>query len=560
MGQHYEEIAAIAIARRDGALPKEYMLPSEALKDLPQNLTTVPKSSGHFTAEELEITNSEADTILLNIKNKKWTSLKVAEAFCKAAVVAQQLTNCLTEILIPEALARAKFLDEYLAENGEVIGPLHGLPISLKDCLITPPYPSSIGMACYANEATAPEDETVLVTLLAKLGAVFYVKTTTPTAMMMMETISAVWGETNGAYHSGCSPGGSSGGEGALLAMRASPLGVGTDIGGSIRIPSAFNHLYGLKPTFGRFPVYGAKSGITGQDFIYSNNGPMARSLEPLKLYCAAVLSDTAKPWLYDPKCLPVPWRSEPQVTPAGRKLRIGIISDNDGQISVHPPIARGLAMTKAALEAAGHEVFEWSPEDHPEMTYALNTSFHTLGGAAIMGLTKENSEPVYGSMKNYEATFNKGETGTLGPTKLRSMIATRNAYQKKYLDRWTATATSDKAPMDIILLPASPWTAPKLGLTQEVFWVNFTGVFNLLDYPACTLPVTFADKAKDPKRPAEWKPLSEDDKILQDSYDPEFYHGTPITLQCVARRFEDEKLLECVGIVADVLKAAGIS
>jgi amidase len=109
-------------------------------------------------------------------------------------------------------------------------------------------------MACYANVATKPEEETIIVSILAKLGAVFYVKTTTPTAMMMMETISNVWGETNGAYHSGTSSGGSSGGEGVLLAMRGSPLGVGTDIGGSIRIPAAFNSLYGLKPTFVSIP------------------------------------------------------------------------------------------------------------------------------------------------------------------------------------------------------------------------------------------------------------------------------------------------------------------
>ena len=155
----------------------------------------------------------------------------------------------MTEILITEALARAKALDEHLENTGEVVGPFHGLPISLKDCMITPPHPSSIGMSCFANQPTKLGEETILVSILAKLGAVFYVKTTTPTAMMMMETISNVWGETNGAYHSGTSPGGSSGGEGALLAMRASPLGIGTDIGGSIRIPSAFNYLYGLKPT-----------------------------------------------------------------------------------------------------------------------------------------------------------------------------------------------------------------------------------------------------------------------------------------------------------------------
>jgi amidase len=154
-----------------------------------------------------------------------------------------------TEILYPEALARAKFLDEHLEKTGQVIGPLHGLPISLKDCFITPPHPSSIGMAWYANTPTDPAAETVIVKILAKLGAVFYVKTTTPVAMMMMETISNIWGETSGAHHSGTTCGGSSGGEGALLAMRGSPLGVGTDIGGSIRIPAAFNGLFGLKPS-----------------------------------------------------------------------------------------------------------------------------------------------------------------------------------------------------------------------------------------------------------------------------------------------------------------------
>lgn len=91
MGQHYKESSAIALARREAALPKEYLLPSEALTNLPLNLTTIPRSSGHFTPSELEIIESEADVILPNIKSKKWSSLEVTEAFCKAAVVAQQL-------------------------------------------------------------------------------------------------------------------------------------------------------------------------------------------------------------------------------------------------------------------------------------------------------------------------------------------------------------------------------------------------------------------------------------------------------------------------------------
>ncbi|KAH8816260.1 acetamidase-like protein [Xylogone sp. PMI_703] len=554
MGQDYKEAAAIALKRREDAIPAEYLLKNISKADLPRNLTGIHKSSGHFTSDELQIIETEADDILSNIKTGKWTSLAVTKAFCKSAIVAQQLTNCLTEILFKEAFERARFLDDHLKRTGKTVGPLHGLPISLKDCMIVPPHPASVGMACYANDTTKPEDETILVTLLRKLGAVFYVKTTTPTAMMMMETISNVWGETNSAYHSGTSAGGSSGGEGALISIRGSPLGIGTDIGGSIRIPAAFNNLYGLKPTFGRFPGYGSKSGIPGQDFIYANNGPLARSLKSISLYCKAVLSQEAAPWLYDPKCICVPWR-ENVITPKGRKLRIGIISDNDGEISVHPPIVRGVEMTKKALEAAGHEVFEWKPVNHPEILKALNNAFYTLGGAAIIGLTKQNNEPVFGSMKPYEEVYNKGEEGTLGPTKLREMIYQRNTYQKEYVDLWTATAVDGKEPMDAIIAPSCPWTAPRLGITQELFCINYTGVWNLLDYPVCTFPVTFADKNVDKKR-SFWKPLNDLDAAIQADYDPEFYDGTPVVLQCVGRRFEDEKVLEMTSIIADALKA----
>lgn len=205
----------------------------------------------------------------------------------------------------------------------------------------------------------------------------------------------------------------------------------------------------------------------------------MSRSLEALKLYCKAVLSPEVAPWHYDPKCLAVPWR-ENVINPT-RKLRFGIISDNDGEISVHPPILRGLALTKAALQAAGHEVFEWAPTDHPEIAADLDNAFNTLGGAAIIGLTSQHDEPVFGSMKGFERCYLQGEDGTLGPTKLRSMIVKRNALQKAYLDRWTATAKDGKQTMDGIILATSPWSAPRLGITQKVFTVNYTGVYNLL-------------------------------------------------------------------------------
>jgi len=94
MGQHYREIAEIALKRREDAIPKEYLLPDSALTNLPQNLTTVPRISGHFTTQELEIIETDAQDILTHIRNRKWTSLEVTKAFCKSSAVANQLVRC----------------------------------------------------------------------------------------------------------------------------------------------------------------------------------------------------------------------------------------------------------------------------------------------------------------------------------------------------------------------------------------------------------------------------------------------------------------------------------
>lgn len=91
MGQHYKEIAAIALKRREDGIPKEFLLPENIVSNLTRNITSVSKTSGHFTPEELKIIDASAVDILGNIKNKTWSSLEVTKAFCKASAVAQQL-------------------------------------------------------------------------------------------------------------------------------------------------------------------------------------------------------------------------------------------------------------------------------------------------------------------------------------------------------------------------------------------------------------------------------------------------------------------------------------
>lgn len=124
-------------------------------------------------------------------------------------------------------MARAR--DEHFAKTGKTIGPLHGLPISLKDNFKLKGLDATVGFSAHVGDAAA--DDAALAKILEKAGAVFYVKTNVPTAMMIAETVNNVFGRTLNPLNRRTTCGGSSGGESALLVMKGSPIGVGTDIG-----------------------------------------------------------------------------------------------------------------------------------------------------------------------------------------------------------------------------------------------------------------------------------------------------------------------------------------
>ena len=143
--------------------------------------------------------------------------------------------------------------------------------------------------------------------------------------------------------------GGSSGGEGALVGCHGSPVGVGTDIGGSIRIPANLQGLYGLNPTVGRFPWHPS---VVRDNIVNGVAGPLASSLDTLELFMRGLLA--AEPWNLEPTSDPSPWRDELAAKPR-RKLRIGYYID-DGMVRVQPPAARAVMEIVEKLKAAGHE------------------------------------------------------------------------------------------------------------------------------------------------------------------------------------------------------------
>jgi amidase len=165
-----------------------------------------------------------------------------------------------------------------------------------------------------------------------------------------------IFGRTLNPYNRSLTSGGSTGGEGALIALRGSPLGVGSDIGGSIRIPAAFCGLYGLRPSSGRIPYAGVVNSLEGQDSLVSVLGPMSNSLTGIEAFMKAVIDQ--KPWLNDPLALRKSWDDDAYLLAEhgyGKKLCFAIMWD-DGITVPHPPIVRGLELTKGALIAAGHK------------------------------------------------------------------------------------------------------------------------------------------------------------------------------------------------------------
>ena len=429
-------------------------------------------------------------------------------------------TNCLTVIMFDEGIAQAKKLDEHFAKTRKVVGPLHGLPVSLKDNFNIPGKPSSVGFCSWALDPM--QQESTIVGILRDLGAVQYVKTNVPTAMMIPETVNNCYGRTVNPLNRNLTSGGSSGGESSLIAMRGSPLGVGTDIGGSLRIPAACTGIYTIRPSYGRFPHFDARSGLAGQESIGSVHGPMARSVADLRLFTDNVAN--AGPWFKDPKCIPMPWRQ----VEVKSKPKIGVLWDN-GTVTPTPPVKRALKTVVGKLKKQGYDIVDWPADGHAEAQSLMGKFFVADGGRSVRKILEPVGEPWRQEMKQYE------NASDLSVYDLWQLQKQRTALQKMYLDRWAACQ------IDAILGPTTPYAAPKSGQFKSV---SYTGVFNILDYSSTSFPTGLCGDRDVDVYPSDFKPLSEQDEVTKGDYDAASINGIPISLQLTARRLEDEKVV----------------
>ncbi|KAI9733798.1 MAG: hypothetical protein M1818_007065 [Claussenomyces sp. TS43310] len=532
----YRTIATEKKVQQQSKIPEEWLLPVGKY-DGASNFMDVPVTCGILNQLECDITsNYDATALLEKLKPGVWSAEQVTVAFCKRAAIAQQLCNCLTEIFFDEAIERARQLDEERKADpsGKTLRPLHGLPISLKDSFQILGQDTSTGLACFVDEPA--EKNSSLAALLLDLGAVLYCKTNLPQIIMTGDSDNNVFGRTLNPRNTAWTVGGSTGGEGALLALRGSVLGVGTDIAGSIRVPSVCNGLYGFRPSAGVVPHDGVRDlTVPGTGSVRSTAGPIATSLRDCSLFLKTIME--AETWRYDSTVVSVPWRS----LPAKKTLRIGLVED-DGLYTPSPPVRRGLKEAADLLRKS--DDIEVIPLILPKVRniYKDLLQYFSLAGCEnYHEMLSRTGEPVIPSLQklgllSLPATTFQG---------FFDLNVRRAEAAKTYLELFRDNE------IDAIMMPPAAHTAVSLDTWDTA---SYTGLWNYLDYPALVLPVGTVQESDSADEPSNAKYGAEDSRLYNLYTGTEFYKDAPICVQLVGYRHLDEALANAAAVVESVI------
>ena len=306
-------------------------------------------------------TSQSATQLARHLAQGDVTASEVVEAHIRRIEQVDRDVHALVVPRFEQAREEAASADR-ARQAGERLGPLHGVPITIKECLDLQGTPTTMGLATRAHgQAT---HDAVVVQALRRAGAIVLGKTNVPQLMLYHESENPLYGSTLNPWQLSRTSGGSTGGEAALLAVGGTPLGVGTDMGGSIRVPAHFCGVHGLKPTSRRLSLLGLATSLPGMQAIGIQPGPMARSVEDLELMLRVLLDDVATG--SDPKVAPVPMRpaSVPSHTPGALPgMRIGVWS-GESMFPVAPAIRRALREAAHHLEKAGAIVEDFHPSD----------------------------------------------------------------------------------------------------------------------------------------------------------------------------------------------------
>ncbi len=374
--------------------------------------------------------------------------------------------NAAVEVLAGPALTAAKAADAKLA-RGEDCGALHGVPFSVKDSIDVVGVKTTAGTLGRKNAPVAEHDAT-LVARLRSAGAIPIAKTNLPDLLFSFETDNLIYGRTNNPYDLKRTPGGSSGGESALIAACGSPLGLGSDALGSVRLPAAFCGIASLKPTQGRLPRTGHVPPAGGWIAALWQIGPMARHVEDLALAMELLASPDGK----DVGCPPVALL-EPALM---RGLRVAFFTNN-GFAKCSPAVEQTVRLSARILGALGAHVEERRP---PGVEQAYELELALLGADGAKGIDAYLAEAGSAQVHPLHAAF---------VSNMRPHEGTANDLAQRWAqwDQYKRNLAQFFGAYDIVLCPV--YTQPALEHGKSAEEENFRGFSYTMAWSVAGLP-----------------------------------------------------------------------
>ncbi|MBM4282846.1 MAG: amidase [Deltaproteobacteria bacterium] len=485
------------------------------------------------------------------------SSSEVTDAYLARIDAVEPVLHACTAVLHDEARLAAVEADGRIARR-ERKGPLDGVPLSLKESLDLRGHASTLGMPSRANQIAA--DDAVMVRVLRAAGAVFLAKTNVSQALLFHESRNPLFGEAKNPWNLARGPGGSSGGEAALIAAGGSPAGVGTDVGGSIRGPAHVCGVVGLKPTNDRWSVVGSQTGQPGQETVRGQSGPMGRTVDDVRVLWEACAP--AQIAALDPRVPPLPHGDS---TGDVRGLRIGFFVD-DAVVPVSAACRRAVERAVRALQDRGAVVFEAPPHDVHELVSVYLGAMSADGGVTLQSQIDDDDLDVALSMlwrlqklpaaARRLAAFAMDKQGEPHVARLLRALG-----EKRVADTWALTRRAralavdelvrwDRLALDALVCPPHATPALPHGASRDFALGGTLSMrFNLLNFPAGVVPVTRV-------RPDEQLRPNPRGRLERAAAAVDVGSaGLPVGVQVVARPWHEHVCLRVMGGIEDGVK-----
>lgn len=503
------------------------------------------------------LTQLSATALAALLARGEISSVEAVEAYIERIEQVNPHLNAVVVKRYEAARAEARAADERFSQ-GRDLPPLHGVPITIKESLDLEGTPSTFGLPSRASVLATRDDP--YVARMRAAGAIILGKTNVSQLLLYIESDNPVYGRSNNPWNLSRSPGGSSGGQAAIIAAGGSPLGLGTDIGGSLRYPAGFCGLVGLKPTAGRTPDQGRYSVSIGQRAVVSQIGVLARRVEDVALG-TEIINGGRNPAVEPPMPLGDP------ATVDVSTLRVGYYIE-DGTFRVAPAVRRAVLEAVEIIRGCGVQVREWSP---PNASAAQDIFFGVLaadGGRnirqfmgrdkrdpriAILELLARRSRPTLGMLEGTlkllgqrglsASLHNFGYKDTFHYWKL---VEAQMEYQQRFRE---ALDLADGGAIDVLLCPPCSLPAVTHGSARDLVTAGaYANLYNVLGYPTGIVPLTRVRVGEEVGRQPS-KDIVEEvaRKVEQGSA------GLPIGVQVVARPWREHVALAVMSAIERV-------